>query len=119
MKTATASIATLAHGAVIEMVDDAIRKVAENILDPNTEPDARRSIVLTLNFAPSKNRDVVGITFEVATKPAKDKPASTSVFLTKNRAGSTQLTEHNPQQDELFEEVPARHAHNKEMEHAG
>jgi hypothetical protein len=54
------TLATICGGAVQEKVDRALERVAENILDPNTDPRKKRSITLKITFKPdeSDNEDV-------------------------------------------------------------
>jgi hypothetical protein len=57
---------TLNSGAILDLFDDAWKKLINNIQDPNTKPDAVRKLKI-----------------EIAVKPAKDRMnASTSVSVT-------------------------------------
>jgi hypothetical protein len=57
---------TLNSGAILDLFEDAWKKLINNIQDPNTKPDAVRKVKI-----------------EIAVKPAKDRRnASTSVSVT-------------------------------------
>ena len=49
------TMATLCSGAVQEKVDRALRAVADNILDPNTDARKKRSITLKITFVPNED----------------------------------------------------------------
>lgn len=44
------SLATLNKGAAIELFEQELKRVIENIADPNVEPTAKRKITLTVVF---------------------------------------------------------------------
>lgn len=52
------SIDGLAGGAAVEKLNIELRKLAENVLDPNTKPDAVRTITLTIKIKPNDQRQV-------------------------------------------------------------
>lgn len=56
------TLESLKGGKVVEMFDQALNQVLENIEDPNTKPDGKRSITITVDFEPSENRDQVAVT---------------------------------------------------------
>ena len=53
--TKNLSIESLCGGAVQERINRALRKVSDNILDPNTEAKKKRVINLQLTFEPSED----------------------------------------------------------------
>lgn len=55
------SILRMAAGAIEERVDYEVTRVVENILDPNTKPDAKRKITVTLEFLPDSERKHIAI----------------------------------------------------------
>lgn len=50
------SILDMATGAIKERVDYDVTKVIDNILDLNTKAQAKRKIVLTIEFVPDEDR---------------------------------------------------------------
>lgn len=49
------TLASLCGGAVQEKVDRALEKVANNILDPNTDPKKKRVITLKITLKPDES----------------------------------------------------------------
>lgn len=52
-------LSLLAHGAIQEKLDGELEKVFNNIHDPNTKAEAKRSITIKLEFAPDENRQAI------------------------------------------------------------
>ena len=75
------SILDLAAGAVPERVQEAFKKVMDNILDPNTKATAKRSITVTYTFAPDEDRTDIRIGIEVKEKTAPLKSVSTGLYM--------------------------------------
>lgn len=96
MKEEQLSLATLCGGALQEKVDRALRKVAENILDPNTDPEKKRSITVKLVFKPSpEDTEDVALSTEISVSLAPEVGASTNIFVSKDLAsGGVTVMEH-------------------------
>lgn len=75
------SLETLAGGALAEKVDDAVRQVVENIQNPNTEAKIKRRICITIDFAPSKTRQLANTKISVTTKLAPTEAIDTQMFM--------------------------------------
>ena len=75
------TILNLAAGAVPERVNEAFRKVMDNILDPNTKATAKRAITITYTFAPDEDRADIKIGIEVKEKTAPLKSVSTGLYM--------------------------------------
>jgi len=81
----TLSLETLCGGAVTEKFNRALRKVSENILDPNTEVKPKREIVLKVTLSvDEEDREDVAVTASVTTKLAPEIGAITQVYLTQD-----------------------------------
>jgi hypothetical protein len=93
-------IVSLGRGAAVELFNDELNRVLTNILDPNTDAKALRSLTLTVKFKPSEDRDLAGVTMEVKSKLASPKGVGTVVFIGKE-AGHPVAMERNPKQPEL------------------
>lgn len=57
-------------GALVERVAVAYSKVAENIFDRNTKPDAKREITIKVSIKPTKSRNEAEVKTSVVTKLA-------------------------------------------------
>lgn len=55
------SLDDFAHGSVTERFNTEMAKIADNIKDPNTDPEKSRTLTLKLTFKPDKNRQGIKI----------------------------------------------------------
>ena len=85
------------------MVDEAIREVLENIVDPNTEATAKRSVTLTIKLNPDKERSTLGIELGVKTSFAPRETIGAMAFISHTRDGVVAV-ENDPGQRNLYEE---------------
>ncbi len=72
------SIDQLAGGGASERIQRELNKIAENVLDPNTKPDATRTLTITLTIKPDKNRQMGAgeIVVKSSLAPAAGLPSS-------------------------------------------
>ena len=79
------TLATLCGGAIQEKIDRALEKVARNILDPNTDPEKKRSITLKIMLKPDdKDNEDVEVTADVSVSLAPELGVSTRFFVNKD-----------------------------------
>jgi len=66
-------LSRLAEGAVQERINEELQKVAQNIMDPNTEWKKVRKVTLTISVSPDESREIglVGIEAKSSLAPAK------------------------------------------------
>ena len=90
------TMATLCSGAVQEKVDRALRAVADNILDPNTDARKKRSITLKITFVPNEDdREDITVLVDVAKSLAPDAGVKTQLFVAKDlETGAITVQEH-------------------------
>lgn len=89
MKEQSLSIDTLCGGAVQERINRGLRKVADNILDPNTEAKKKRSITVKLTFTPNEDdREDVMVDASVLWSLAPEESAKTQLFVNKDIANN-------------------------------
>lgn len=100
------SLATIRRGSAVEMVDDAIQKIMENIVDPNTDATAKRKVTLTLSFVPTNERDSAAVGISVRSSLAPQAAVETTAFISHTRDGVA-CVEYDPNQIGLFEEPDA------------
>lgn len=43
-------------GALLELFNRAMRQIASNIMDPNTDPEKSRTLTIKMTFKPDKSR---------------------------------------------------------------
>ena len=73
------SILDMATGAIKERVDYDVTKVIDNILDLNTKAQAKRKIVLTIEFVPDKDRKKIAISVTSKASLCPTNPVSTAL----------------------------------------
>lgn len=76
------TLGLLGGGAAEELFQHELKKVVENMADPNTDAEAKRSITIQVTFEPmGADRDVAAQTLKVTSKLAGIKPAVTTTYL--------------------------------------
>lgn len=94
----------LGGGAASEMFHDSLEKVIENVVNPNTKPDAVRSITLKMKVKPDKKqRTLCVVELSCEEKLAAVMPFETAMFVGMEN-GVAAATEYAPQQATLFDE---------------
>lgn len=78
------SILEMAQGAVQEQLQYETGKVIRNILDPNTDPKALRSITVKLSFKPNEARENVVVQAKCESKLAPITPVETMLFVSES-----------------------------------
>ena len=100
------SLATLNNGAAIEQFDNELAAVLQNILDPNTDPEAKREVVLRVGIKPAENRRHADVSIQASSKMAPARESRT-VFFLGNKKGRAVAAERDLNQmsflDEEFE----------------
>lgn len=93
------TLSNLGGGAAEELFTRELKKVLDNIANPNTEADAARDITLKIKFKPGKDRDTMSIGIVASSGLAPFKGHSTIAFIGKdNTTGRMVVVEHNPRQ---------------------
>ncbi len=91
------SILQMAKGAIQERVDYEVAKVIDNILDSNTEADAKRKITLTIEMKPDENRQFISIKASAKSNLAPVVPIGTTLGIAANENGEMVIVETVPQ----------------------
>lgn len=78
------SLSEIAEGGVQEKFAIEMEKVANNILDPNTEAKAKRKVTLELTLIPNDNRDAIDVMVNVKSKLAPQEGVATTMLLGRN-----------------------------------
>lgn len=87
-------LSEISHGAIQEKLDGELKKVFENIHDPNTKAEAKRSITIKLEFSPDEKRQTIKLNSDFTTKLANVEGVSTTVLTGKNlRSGTIEAKE--------------------------
>jgi hypothetical protein len=94
------SIDNMASGAVYEMFNEALKRLAANVADPNTEPTQKRKILLSIEITPYKDRSGAEYNAKVETKLAGLKPATANMYFA-HKDGEFLAFGRNTQQSEI------------------
>jgi len=87
-------LSTMANGGVQEKFVQELKKVTENILDPNTDAKKKRTVTITLTYQPNENRDAVSVYSEVKSKLVPQDGVSTTLLVGRNTdTGSIEANE--------------------------
>lgn len=97
MQTEEITLTNLAGGAAEERFNEALRDVLINIVDPNTEATAERTVTLTVKLKPDDSREMAATSVDVKTKLAPPKRMPSKIFIAMGPDGP-HACEHHPQQ---------------------
>lgn len=81
------SILDMAMGAVRERVTMVMQQVIENIKDPNTKAEKKRSITVTIEFTPNSERNDVIVSSTVKAKLEATNPITSTFAIGHNMDG--------------------------------
>lgn len=79
------TLKTVARGSAEEGFNFALKELVENALDPNTEPEAKRTIIMKFEFTPNDTRELAVTQLTTTTKLAPRKPVQDVMYFGKNR----------------------------------
>ncbi|WP_254593531.1 replication terminator protein [Terribacillus sp. AE2B 122] len=78
----------LAGGAVHEKFNREMKRVLANIMDPNTDPEKKRKITITLTIAGDENRMTTDVTVSAKSTLAPSKDVSTKLVIGEDHYGN-------------------------------
>ena len=99
------SILELANGAILERADYELNRIIENIRDPNTRPDKKRTLTLTIDFMPNFERDNIRLNITAKSKIEPTNPINTQMYITENEAEelvAVEMTQQIPGQTNFY-----------------
>lgn len=94
------TLANIANGAAVELFESELSRVVENILDPNTDAETKRSITLKVTILPDIGRKECSIKVEASSKIAANQPCGGVIFVGKSNGVPCAVTM-NQQQEAL------------------
>lgn len=77
-------LSQLANGAIQEKLDSELVKIFDNIHDPNTKAEDKRTVTIKLEFQPDENRQTVKVNSNISIKLANVKDVSMTVLTGKD-----------------------------------
>lgn len=78
------NLTELADGAVQEKILLELAQIFENIQDPNTVAETKRTLTIKLDFKPDKNRQIINTDINLVSKLAPSAPISTTILTGKD-----------------------------------
>lgn len=99
------TLENIGKGALVEMFEKALREVALNTTDPNTDATTKRELTIKLTFAPDKHdRAKMKMTTDVKTKLGQPRPLESVVMFGHDPdTGEVAAVEYAPVQPSLFD----------------
>jgi hypothetical protein len=96
------NLSNLCGGAVEEVFQRELAQVLANIADVNTDPEAKRKLVLEFTIKPFEDRSGAQVTFDCKSKTVPVQEIKGTVFL--QRQGLVMVAvPHDPKQIRLFD----------------
>lgn len=74
------NLTELADGAVQEKILLELAQIFENIQDPNTVAETKRTLTIKLDFKPDKNRQIINTDINLVSKLAPSAPIGTTIL---------------------------------------
>lgn len=95
-KTEDMDLASLCTGGVMNQFGAALEAVGRNILDANTDAEAKRTISIVVTFVPDKNRKAIDVGAKVVVKVPGHSEIRTLAFVRTRPGGKVTMLEHTP-----------------------
>ena len=92
-QTINFDLSEVADGGVQVKLNRALKQVADNILDPNTDATKKRKVQINISIAPNEKRDASDVTVEVKTTLAPEVGIPTTMLLGRDIKGEVQVNE--------------------------
>ena len=86
-------LSKIAGGGVQVKLNRALKQVADNILDPNTDSKKKRKVTLTITIAPNDKRDAADTLVEVKTSLAPEIGVPSTMLLGRDANGHVHINE--------------------------
>lgn len=87
------SIDQVADGGAQVKLNRALEKIAENIMDPNTDPTKKRKLQMNVTFEPAKSGEAVDVDVQVKTTLAPEVSVGTTLLIGKDSTGKAVVNE--------------------------
>lgn len=87
-------IKSLAFGEAGERINAEMEKIAQNILDLNTDALKERKLIIEVGFKPNANRDAIETSVQVASKLVKQEKTVTTMLIGQDyKTGAIEMNE--------------------------
>ena len=99
------SLSTIGGGAAVERFDDELRRVLDNIIDPNTPPKAMRKVTLEVKIKPDVDREIGQVEIVVKSQIAPAEAYETKFIIGKDMGRGVATEYISPKQRTLQESI--------------
>ncbi|OYS70325.1 replication terminator protein [Limosilactobacillus reuteri] len=86
-------LSKIAEGGVQVKLNRALKQVADNILDLNTDPTKKRKVQINITLVPNEKRNASDVTVEVKTTLAPEIGVPTTMLLGRDANGEVNVNE--------------------------
>lgn len=98
------TLETIANGAVVELFQAELSRVLENMADINTDPEAKRTITINIEFKPEGvKRDNADVKVKCGSKLAGILTINSQIYMGMHN-GELVAVENDPRQGSFFDE---------------
>lgn len=97
------NLGSISRGALMEIFEIEIVKIAENIADTKTKATKKRKLTLELTFQPDPDRKTLKVTATAKTTLADIADHASRAYLGKGTDGKPYIFDTDPRQEMLFE----------------
>jgi hypothetical protein len=97
------NLGSIARGALLELFNMSIAKVAANIADKSVEAESPREIVFKLKFTPDSDRAKIKVKTVADVKLAGVEAHTSYCYTGRDEKGNTYIFDEDPRQQVLFE----------------
>jgi hypothetical protein len=101
------TIYTIGNGVLGELFDRELERIVTDILDLNTDAEAKRSISVKVTVSPDKDRGFGMTLIEVSSSLGKPKPVGSTMYFGRKN-GKIVAVENIPKQEEMFDKLGPR-----------
>lgn len=81
-------LSKIGDGALEERFAHEMQRIADNIMDLNTEATKKRKIKIDVDFAPNQNRDSIDVSFTVKSTLAPEMSVGTTLLVGRGAKGT-------------------------------
>jgi hypothetical protein len=97
------NLGSIARGALMEIFEIEIAKIAQNIADTKTGATKKRKLTISLSFKPDPDRKVIQVYTNASTTLAGPEEHCSRVYMGKDTTGAFLIFDTDPRQELLFE----------------
>jgi hypothetical protein len=106
MEETPVTLVSIGGGAAVELFERELQAVLKSIADVNTDPEALRTITVTVKIKPTPERSMGQVLIDAKSKVPGASPHTTTIYMGRVKTGELVAVESNPKQLS-FDKPPA------------